>query len=88
MNAFAVMIQDPEAPTYDRLNQKYDPANVYRVNKMTFLVRTKQLAEDVSVVAGIKGDERFVSGVVFKLNRYYAGYASRSLWEWLQEDEK
>lgn len=88
MNAFAVMIQDPQAPTYDRLTEKYDSTNVYRVNELTFLVRTKRLAEDVSVVAGIKGEDRFVSGVVFKLNRYYAGYAARSLWEWLQEDEK
>ena len=88
MTAFAVMIQEPDVRTHDHLVERYGDANVYRINDLTFLVRTKRLAEDVSVVAGIKGDDRFVSGVVFKLNRYYAGYTARSLWEWLQDDEK
>jgi hypothetical protein len=87
MNTFAVMIQAPEVRTIESLHDKYEPDNVYRINATTFLVRTKQLAENVSVAAGIKGEERFVSGVVFKLNRSYAGHAARSLWEWLKEDE-
>ena len=85
MNTFAVMPREPDARTRDGLNEKYESTNVYRINDVTFLVRTKQLAEDVSRAAGIKG---FISGVVFKLNRSYAGHASRSLWEWLREDEE
>ena len=90
MNVFAVMIQGQEGPSdvYDRLSEEYGTAKVYPVNDLTILVRTKRLAEDVSVVAGIKGKDRSVSGVVFKLNRYYAGYAARSLWEWLQDDDQ
>lgn len=88
MNTFAVMPREPDARTRDGLNEKYESTNVYRINDVTFLVRTKQLAEDVSRAAGIKGEERFISGVVFKLNRSYAGHASRSLWEWLREDEE
>ena len=88
-NAFAVLLQKPDDRTPVRLTEKYEHDNVYRINDMTFLVRTKkQLADDVAVVAGIKGDERFVSGVVFKLNQAYAGYSARSLWEWLQEGEE
>lgn len=87
MNEFAVMLREPDTRTLDNLNREYDSVNVYRLNDVTFLVRTKRLAEDVSVAAGIKGEDRFVSGVVFKLNRSYAGYTSRSLWEWLQADE-
>jgi hypothetical protein len=89
MNTFAVMLQASGDPrTLDRLNEKYESDNVYRVNATTFLVRTKGLAEDVAVAAGIKGEDRFASGVVFKLNRSYAGFAARSLWEWLQGDEE
>ena len=88
MNTFAVMIREPEARTLESLNDQYEPDNVYRINSTTFLVRTKQLAEAVSVAAGIKGEDRFASGVVFKLNRSYAGYTARSLWEWLQEGEE
>ena len=88
MNTFAVMIREPEARTLESLNDQYEPDNVYRINSTTFLVRTKQLAEAVSVAAGIKGEDGFASGVVFKLNRSYAGYTARSLWEWLQEGEE
>ncbi|WP_419938706.1 hypothetical protein [Candidatus Palauibacter sp.] len=88
MNTFAVMIREPEARTLESLNDQYEPDNVYQINSTTFLVRTKQLAEAVSVAAGIKGEDRFASGVVFKLNRSYAGYTARSLWEWLQEGEE
>lgn len=88
MNVFAVMVRDPDTPTLESLEEKYEPANVYRVNDMTFLVRTRQLTEDVSVAAKIKGADRAASGVVFKLNRSYAGYTARSLWEWLREAGK
>ena len=88
MNTFAVMIREPDARTLESLNDQYEPDNVYQINSTTFLVRTRQLAEAVSVAAGIKGEDRFASGVVFRLNRSYAGYTARSLWEWLQEGEE
>ena len=48
MNTFAVMPREPDARTRDGLNEKYESTNVYRINDVTLLVRTKQLAEDVS----------------------------------------
>ena len=88
MNSFAVILREPNPRTLDRLHEEYESANVYTLNDLTFLVRTKQLAEAVSMAAGIKGTDRFATGVVFKLNRSYAGYTSRSLWEWLREEEE
>ena len=88
MKAFVVIIQNPEPRTFDKLSERYESANVYRVNKLTSLVRTKQLAEDVAITAGIKGKNRFVSGVVFKISQSYAGFGARSLWDWLRENEK
>jgi len=88
MNEYAVMLREPDDRVLERLDEKYDEVNVYALNDVTFLVRTKQLAEGVAVAAGIKGKERFATGVVIKLNRSYAGYTSRSLWDWLREDEE
>ena len=88
MNTFAVMIREPAAPTAEvrsRLEDEYGVDNVYRFNTTTFLVRTKRIAEHVARTAGIKGEERLAPGVVFKLNRAYAGFTARSLWEWLSE---
>ena len=84
MNVFGILIHDPDERVGDRLRRKYGTESLYEVSPTTILLRTKELTEDVAVAAGIKGKERIVTGVVFKLNRAYAGYTSRSLWQWLQ----
>lgn len=84
MNAFGILIHNPDDRVSERLRRKYESDRLYEISATTILVRTTDLAEDVAVAAGIKGEDRFVTGVVFKLDRAYAGYASRSLWEWLQ----
>lgn len=85
MNRFAVMIHEPNEEVLERLREEYEAENVYRLAGNTFLVRTKRLAEDVSVAAGIKGDNRLDPGVVFKLNDSYAGFTARALWDWLDQ---
>ncbi len=87
MNVFAVMIHEPDKNVPQRLAAEYGDGNVYAIASTTLLVQTKDIAEQVAVAAGIKGEERSVSGVVFKLNRAYAGFTSRALWEWLTQVE-
>lgn len=84
MHVFSILIHNPDERVSERLHQKYGSDSLYTISETTILLRTRELAEDVAVAAGIKGEERFVTGVVFKLNRAYAGYTSRSLWEWLR----
>ena len=86
VKVFAVLLDKPNHAAVQRLTEAY-PGNIYKVSDTSVLVRAEGLAEAVAVSAGIKGEERIVTGVVFGLNKSYAGYASRSLWEWLNEDE-
>ena len=88
MNAFAILIHEPNPRVPEGLRRKYGSDSLYTITETTFLIRTGELAEDVAVSAGIKGPERFVTGVVFKLNKAYAGYTARSLWEWLRQAEQ
>ena len=87
MNVYAVMLNDSNRDVRVRLEQKYGPDNIYLIGN-AFLVRTTELAEGVAIAAGIKGEDRFATGVVFKLNRAYAGFTARSLWDWLGQAEQ
>ena len=83
---FAVVLDEPNDLARDRLRAKYP--NIYALNDTVSLVRTEGLAESVAITAGIKGEDRIVNGIVFKLNRAYSGYTARSVWEWLQQAEE
>ena len=86
MKVFAVLLDEPNPVAIQRLTEAY-PGNTYEVSNTSVLVRAEGLAEAVAKAAGIKGDDRTVTGVVFALNRAYAGYSSRALWAWLAEAE-
>lgn len=88
MAIFGILLQDPDSRVIEHLRQQYGSSQLYELSETIILLRTDQLAEDVAIAAKIKGEERFAAGVVFKLNRAYAGYASRSLWEWLRLAEE
>lgn len=78
---FAVLFDEANADATKRLREAY--SGHYELSDKNFLVRTSDLAETVAQTVGIKGDNRVVSGVVFRLNSIYAGYSSRVLWDWL-----
>lgn len=84
---FAVFIEHPHEGAWSRLRSGYPDKHL--LSDTVALVRTNGLANDVAVKLGIKGENREVGGVVFKLNRAYAGYSDRRVWEWLElgEDE-
>ena len=82
---YAVLFGEASQEAAERLAQLY-PVN-YKLTDTLFLVRTRSLADDVAVATRIKGKEREVTGVVFKLNKAYAGYYKSTLWDWLGDDE-
>lgn len=82
---YVVLFGDANTDAAGRLRNAY-PSH-YGLSDQNFLVRTSDLAETVAQTVGIKGSDRIVSGVVFKLNSIYSGYTSRTLWDWLSESE-
>lgn len=82
---YAVALDSPEPAVEGRLKERF--ARVFKHTDTLLLVvgGANDLSEDVAVVAGIKGERREVSGVVFRLNGSYSGFTKRTLWEWLQD---
>ena len=82
---YAVALDNPEPAVEGRLKERY--TKVFKQTDTLILVvgGANDVSEDVAVAAGIKGDQREVGGVVFRLNGSYSGYTKRTLWEWLQD---
>ncbi len=82
-----IVLQDENDEVVKRIEKEYP--NNHAVSSTSFLVRTDEISEKVAIKVGIKGDDRIndASGVVFRLNGAYSGYASRALWEWLSIGE-
>lgn len=85
---FAVVLDTPNAMFFDTLKSKFPDAYAY--SPTFFLVRPTlpMLAKDVAATAGLKTgkDDPKPSGVVYKLNAGYWGYANKTLWEWLDDN--
>ena len=87
MHVFAVILNEENEGMTDRINKTYP--NNYEFSKTLFLVASDSIAETVATAVGIKGSDRIeTGGVVFKLNRAYAGYTARALWDWLAQVEE
>ncbi len=88
MSVFAVALREPNDECFSRLKEHYSGSH-YTLSKAFALVSCNDLAEEVAVNVGIKGDGQIegISGVVFKLNGAYSGYTTRSIWEWLERNE-
>lgn len=90
MTTHAVVLIEPNAAVEKRIIDNYPKPAYFKLTDTFYLVRNGHLSEDIAVSAGLKGDERIeqATGVVFRLNRAYAGYASPLLWEWLVDAEE
>ena len=88
MTVFAVVLNEPNAEVERRLDSSYP--GFFRFSDTFYLAQTDDIADSVAARIGIKGDERIEAarGVVFKLNRSYAGFTTRSLWDWLSRAEE
>ncbi len=75
------------AEVVSRLKREYGGDNVYELaGGMTLVaVPLSATTNGTAETAGIKGKDRTVSGVVFKLNSAYSGYTDGKLWTWLSE---
>lgn len=82
---YAVALDQPEPTVEERLKEHY--ASVFKHTNSFYLVvgNANDMAEDVAMAAGIKGERRSFSGVVFRLNGSYSGYTRGALWEWLKD---
>lgn len=71
-----------------RIQETY-PDN-YEITRTCYLVHSKNITEKIAATVGFKGESRIenASGAVFKLNGAYSGFASRALWEWLDQAEE
>ena len=86
MDIFAVFL-DNDSTEEPVLLKKHYPDH-FELSKNLFLVPSMEIAENVAVKVGLKGDNRSVTGVVFKLNKSYSGYTNRALWDWLAKVEE
>ena len=87
MFVHAILLTDDSDEVVARIKKHYPKC--FEVNEGCYLVRCDDLTQDVAIAVGIKGDDRAedAGGVVVKLNGAYSGFASRSLWEWLDIGE-
>lgn len=81
---FAVHFETSNDKVEARIQSEFPHA--YKLSSTLYLVRSTQLANDIAVRLGIKGSERFVSGVVFLMNHIYSGYYTKTLWDWLRTE--
>ena len=95
MAVFAVFLQEgpPEAHLQirQRIESRYPRPEHHQMSDNLYLVRSDSIADEVARTVGIKGEEGKIenaTGVVFKLNAAYAGFASRAIWEWLALAER
>ena len=83
-----IVLNSPNEDLASRIQETY-PDN-YEISQTCYLVQSKDITQKIATAVGIKGENRIAhaSGAVFKLNGAYAGYASRALWEWLDQAEE
>ena len=76
----------PSREVARRIKEQY-PRH-YRPQKGVFLVQSDIVADRIAAAVGLRDEGRVegANGVVLKLNGTYAGYASNSLWDWLESE--
>ena len=86
MSVFAVCLSgESAAASVDRLKERYPEPEHYQISERFCLVRSNSISQYVSESVGLGGGgPNAPTGIVFRLTPAYAGFESRSLWEWLQ----
>ena len=88
MAVHMIVLSRPNDAVASRIQETY-PDN-YKITQTCCLVQSKDITQKIAVTVGIKGENRIdnATGAVFKLNGAYSGFASRALWEWLDQAEE
>ena len=81
---YAVHLKKGEQPDVVDLLKKNYPSH-YELAADLYLVKTTDLSQVIAEKLKIKGDNRLVTGLVFRLNTSYSGFYARSLWEWIDD---
>ena len=86
MTVYVVMLNRPNAELFDRVRAQFADTYVY-TSTIAFFCAESMGVEQVAIAIGLKGVNQVdsVSGVVFELTPYYAGYTSKELWSWLRD---
>ena len=89
MSVYAIVLLEENREVENRIRTHFP--DHYKYSPSFFLVEADILTEEVAITVGIKGENRVenASGFVLKLEEFtYAGYTTRSLWEWFKEAAK
>ena len=86
MSIFVIIIDEGFDEVAELINQEY-PNNHLHYLENVYFVSSDSIPETVAINIGIKGESRVASGAVFQLSGAYAGYTTRSLWDWLTKEE-
>ena len=89
MTTHAVVLVEPNADVEKRIGDSYPKSACFKLTDTFCLLQERSSSEDVAIAIGLKGEGRIEQslGVVFELNRFYAGYAPDSLWNWLGDTQ-
>ena len=89
MAVLAVYLQDDDPEVRAEIEARFPLPAHHKLADNLYLVRTELLTSTVAERLRIRGAEKAnrATGVVFKLNAAYAGYANRAIWEWLKQGE-
>ncbi len=91
---FAVVLTDEQDTGAANIENSFTETDWHRLRDGVYVVAHAGLSRDIAIRAGIfenveEGSKPGkVSGVVFKLNGAYTGYANQAIWEWLEEAGK
>lgn len=88
MTTFVVHLSDENVESQaSLLREEFPEPQHYRVSERFYLVRADALSDSVAQRLGFNDTTR-KPGSVFKLNRAYAGWDKRTMWEWLALGER
>ena len=85
MPQFLIIFDEPSAEAEARLQEHYPDHYSYHSDAPVYLVRNDGISEQIAKTVGMSGDDKIVTGVVFKLNSAFSGYTNGAIWEWLQQ---
>ena len=86
MALFMIIIDEPSDDVGARIKKVYAESYPYHSANGVYIVRSEDTTGTICEKIGIKGDDKDISGAVFKLNSAYSGHTKGDLWEWLEDE--
>ena len=82
---FCVVLGSPN----EKVSERIQAYRNYPISDRSYLLSSSEISGEIAKVIGLQGDDRIddALGIVFKLNGAYSGYFTKSVWEWLSNEE-